>query len=95
MSDLGAMYSYFLFALLLALQVSAKDWKVGQAVNTTSGVVTGRSAALAGNSDVSEYLSIPYAAPPVGDLRWRPPQNFTSKGVINASKWVSWKNAQG
>lgn len=38
--------------------------------------------------DVDEYLGVPYAAPPVGDLRWRPPQapaHWT--GTLQATKF--------
>jgi len=35
------------------------QWQVGQKVKTTSGIVTGHSATLAGNSEVSEYLGVP------------------------------------
>ena len=41
----------------------------GPQVDTTSGPVKG----FVGQG-IYEYLGIPYAAPPVGDLRWRPPQ---------------------
>jgi para-nitrobenzyl esterase len=38
-------------------------------VMTTKGAVAGTAAEA-----MNEYLGIPYAAPPVGALRWRPPQ---------------------
>jgi para-nitrobenzyl esterase len=38
-------------------------------IPTDKGPVRGTSTAF-----VNEYLGIPYAAPPAGDLRWRPPQ---------------------
>lgn len=39
-------------------------------VNTDKGTVEGRSTA----DNVDQFLGIPYAAPPVGALRWAPPQ---------------------
>ena len=38
---------------------------------TTAGLVRGKATAEPG---VTAWLGIPFAAPPVGALRWRPPQ---------------------
>ncbi|RDI81710.1 hypothetical protein Vi05172_g8488 [Venturia inaequalis] len=72
---------------LTAIGVAEDTWQVGQAVKTTSGDVTGRPANYAGNEQVSEYLGIPYAAPPVGNLRWLAPQPYQANGTIAANKF--------
>ncbi len=43
-------------------------------VETTAGRVRGETVAAPGGTPVRRFLGIPYAAPPVGDLRWRAPR---------------------
>ena len=50
-------------------------------VRTDDGLVSG----TADQNGVTAYLGIPFAAPPVGDLRWRPPQP--------AAKWSGVRQA--
>jgi cholinesterase len=63
------------------------EWKVGNAVKTTSGTVIGQASKW--QPQVSEYLGIPFAKAPEGDLRWAAPQSITdSSKVINATRYV-------
>ncbi|KAL2192553.1 Alpha/Beta hydrolase protein [Corynascus similis CBS 632.67] len=63
----------FFFALMAPLAAASvyrsSKWSVGQTVLKTSGPVEGHAASVA--KQVSEYLDIPYALPPVGELRFR------------------------
>jgi hypothetical protein len=63
-------------------------WTVGQGVLTSSGVITGHAAKWPATGEVAEYLGIPYAAPPIGPLRWAPPQKYKSNGTFTADKYV-------
>jgi len=56
------------FAFLL-LSIAAPAAAAGPQVRTEAGRIAGVSA-----DGVAAYLGIPYAAPPVGGQRWRPPQ---------------------
>lgn len=52
-------------------------------VSTTGGLVSGEQ-----QDDVHIYRGIPYAAPPVGERRWRPPQPADPwTGVLEATDW--------
>jgi hypothetical protein len=62
------------------------DCTVGQTVNTTSGPVIGHAATIF--PYVSEYLGIPFAQPPIGDLRFAGPLAYTGSSVLNGSTYV-------
>ena len=62
------------------------NFTVGQIVETSSGSVAGHAATT--HPEVSEYLGIPYAQPPVGDLRFAAPLKYTGSSTINGSAFV-------
>lgn len=63
------------------------NFTIGQVVETTSGLVAGHAAT--NYSEVSEYLGIPYAQAPVGDLRFAAPVKYTGSSMLNGSVFVS------
>jgi para-nitrobenzyl esterase len=68
------------FALLLLLTISASS----QIATTEFGDVQGNM-----NGSVYEFLGIPYATPPVGDLRWKAPINPGPwDGVLNTTEFA-------
>lgn len=81
----------FAFVGLLPILVALGYTAIGSAatvarVTTASGIVEGQ---IASDTDgVSEYLGIPYARPPVGRLRWAPPERFSGSSIIKATAFV-------
>jgi para-nitrobenzyl esterase len=76
-------FSTFVAVLALAC-ASAAQAQTSRPVRTQSGLVQGRLV-----DGVRVYKGIPFAAPPVGDLRWRAPQMVKPwKGVLHAEKYA-------
>lgn len=59
---------------------------VGSEVQTTSGLVKGHVGPL--RPEVFEYLGVPYASPPLGDLRFAAPIGLNSTQTILAESYV-------
>ena len=75
----------FVFALLTFVQVVAAQLRQVQ-LRTAYGVLEG---VVSADGKVRTFKGIPYAAPPVGHLRWQPPQPAPSwTGVRKATEYA-------
>lgn len=63
-----------LLVLQLATAALATSARAQDTVKLDSGEISGVVATKEGAEDVRVFKGIPYAAPPVGALRWKPPQ---------------------
>jgi para-nitrobenzyl esterase len=77
---LSALVAGVLTATASAAPAAPRSPGSGLVVTTTGGTLRGTTA---GRTD--EFLGIPYAAPPVGPLRWRPPQPAARWAGIRAA----------
>jgi para-nitrobenzyl esterase len=75
-----------LILVLAAAAVSFLSCRQAPAPGTTIQVDSGLLAGKVLDSGVKAWLGIPYAKPPVRELRWQPPQPITWKGVYNADR---------
>jgi carboxylesterase type B len=74
-------------AASLGVASAQSEWKIGQGVKTTSGTIVGQASSW--KKEVSEYLGVPFAQPPIAALRWQAPMPLDQPSVvINATRYV-------
>jgi para-nitrobenzyl esterase len=79
-----------LTGLAILINFSLHAQQANENTNKEAPIVTISSGKIRGaiEGDVLVFKGIPYAAPPVGEFRWRPPQPVTPwKGVRNATEF--------
>jgi para-nitrobenzyl esterase len=70
-------------ALVASAPIAASAAPTSPVVGTDNGPIRGTTIA-----QMQAFLGIPYAAAPIGDLRWRPPQAHPGwQGVLDASEF--------
>ncbi|KAK4444124.1 acetylcholinesterase [Podospora aff. communis PSN243] len=69
---------------LTALVSAAPKYDSGTVVRTANGVI--RGTVDSATPAVRQFLGIPYSKPPLGDLRFAPPQKALSFGEMNATE---------
>ena len=74
------LFAPFILLLSLAAPAGATGHGRGPVARTETGAVQGTRAA-----GVDSFLGVPYARPPVGELRWRPPRPATPWRGIRAA----------
>ena len=82
---IGMKTAWVLAVARLVLGLSTAAWADSLTVKTEQGKVTGKTI---NDGKVKAFLGLPYAAPPVADLRWKAPEPAAKwKGERDATKF--------
>ncbi len=78
---MNRIFLVLMVVLLIGSQtVASADAALPDVIRIDSGPVTGIS-----EDDVRTFLGIPYAASPVGELRWKPPEAAASWTTVRST----------